>query len=166
MHKFGREYAIAAMENKDDRVPQRVVSKLVIGQPPNALVDAYLIEIARGYNIAWTPPPRDDNHGNTDEDGPGGGGLKERAESEEPAKQPEPPLLADPKDTADTASLKEKVEADRAATRTPKLPDIPPTEGNTTSSPAQPPTKAAAKRNSEDDLRDLAARFAALKKPR
>ena len=44
--------------------------------PPRELVDAYLHEIAKGYNIAWAPPGYVDPSNNDDDEGGGGGGLK------------------------------------------------------------------------------------------
>ncbi|KAG8688504.1 hypothetical protein FRC09_012876 [Ceratobasidium sp. 395] len=56
MSKYGREYAIGVMENKENCVSERVMKKLQIATPSTALVDAYLGEIAKGYGIDWTPP--------------------------------------------------------------------------------------------------------------
>jgi len=81
-HKYGREYTIGVMENRDGCVPPRIMSKLGTGMPPRELVDAYLAEIAKGYGIDWDAGPSDD-------DGGGGGGLKER-----PQLELEPPLPA------------------------------------------------------------------------
>ena len=91
MHKCGRDFALRAIDNTDACVPARVVSKLGVAQPPAALVDAYLREIARGYHVEWAPPGGSDS-----DDDEGGGGLKEPAEGEaskegetEEGKQPE-----------------------------------------------------------------------------
>ena len=98
MHKYGREFAIAVMENRDGCVSERVSSmlffvlcvrshavvlqitkKLAYLTPAPELVDAYLSEIARGYNVHWAPPERLSAKNDTDEsttDFGGGGGLK------------------------------------------------------------------------------------------
>jgi len=75
MHKYGREFSLAVMENRDGCVSDRVsillpklppflipvlvrfkvVRKLNISTPSSELVDAYLIEIAKAYNVKWTP---------------------------------------------------------------------------------------------------------------
>lgn len=34
----------------------KVLKKLHVGTPSVKLVDGYLVEIARGYNIDWEPP--------------------------------------------------------------------------------------------------------------
>jgi hypothetical protein len=77
MHKYGREFSVAVMENRDgcvsDRVSRnhlpspltllctdldahdsKVVRKLVIATPQAHLVDAYLEEIARAYGVNWS----------------------------------------------------------------------------------------------------------------
>ncbi|KAF9531823.1 regulator of Vps4 activity in the MVB pathway-domain-containing protein [Crepidotus variabilis] len=54
MHKFGREFAVAVMENKDDCVPKRVMTKLTTTTPSAELVDAYLTEIAKAYGVPWS----------------------------------------------------------------------------------------------------------------
>lgn len=53
MHKYGREFSIAVMENRDGCVSNRVMSKLSIATPAPALVDAYLREIALAYGVPW-----------------------------------------------------------------------------------------------------------------
>jgi len=53
MHKYGREFAIAVMENRDGCVSSRVMSKLSTAAPEPALVDAYLREIALAYGVPW-----------------------------------------------------------------------------------------------------------------
>jgi len=57
MHRYGRDWSILVMDNVDDRVSARVLSKVTNETPSPALVDAYLAEIARGYNLDWNPPP-------------------------------------------------------------------------------------------------------------
>lgn len=143
MHKFGREYAIAVMENRDKCVCERVANKLTVAMPPPELVDAYLHEIAKAYGIGWAPPGFADD----DDEGGDGGGLAETTAE----KQLESPLLSEPpsKKVADDV-------------KGPKLPDLPPTEGDAT--PKDPP--AAKKRTPEDDFAELTKRFEALKKLR
>jgi len=73
MHKYGREFSAAVMENRDGCVSERVRSrksyhlwqpnrtttfqvmkKLANDMPSSNLVDGYLTEIARGYGVRWT----------------------------------------------------------------------------------------------------------------
>ena len=44
MSKYGRNFAENAMENKDNCVGERTMSKLKIETPPKELVDAYISE--------------------------------------------------------------------------------------------------------------------------
>jgi len=53
MYKYGRDFAIAAIENRNNCVSERVIRKLVTNTPAPELVDAYLVEIAKGYGIHW-----------------------------------------------------------------------------------------------------------------
>ncbi|THH09337.1 hypothetical protein EW145_g2093 [Phellinidium pouzarii] len=141
MHKFGRDFAIAVMENRDGCV----MKKLEYKTPPPKLVDAYLKEIAKGYGIAWTPDPED--HDDSDS----GGGHKESVLP--PAI--EPPLLDKSKFVADDDS--------------PKLPDILPTEDPDKSGPepkalgSTPAPAPPRPKSPEDEFTALAKRFEALK---
>ncbi|KAG6901872.1 hypothetical protein C0995_007098 [Termitomyces sp. Mi166 len=55
MHKYGRDFSIAVMENRGGCVSERVMRKLNVTTPSSELVDAYLHEIAKGYNVNWFP---------------------------------------------------------------------------------------------------------------
>jgi vacuolar protein sorting-associated protein IST1 len=73
MHKYGREFSAAVMENRDGCVSERVspsiypifddltehstfqiMKKLDTNMPSADLVEGYLTEIARGYGVRWT----------------------------------------------------------------------------------------------------------------
>eukprot|EP00842_Homolaphlyctis_polyrhiza_P002027 jgi/Hompol1/2825/HPOL_006210-RA len=54
--KFGREFGLAAMENVDGCVNDRIVQKLKIETPPKRLVDQYLTAIAAAYHVDWEAP--------------------------------------------------------------------------------------------------------------
>lgn len=73
MHKYGRDFSVAAMENRSGCVSERVstspaailnqvlrflllyqiMRKLVIETPSEELVDGYLGEIAKAYSVKW-----------------------------------------------------------------------------------------------------------------
>lgn len=55
MSKAGRDYSIAAIDNIDGLVPERITSKLTVKAPPTELVDLYLYEIAKAYSVDWRP---------------------------------------------------------------------------------------------------------------
>ncbi|GAA6007807.1 hypothetical protein JCM11491_003971 [Sporobolomyces phaffii] len=55
MSKAGRDFSIAAIDNVDGIVPERITSKLTVQTPPTELVDLYLYEIAKAYSVEWRP---------------------------------------------------------------------------------------------------------------
>ncbi|KAI1180687.1 regulator of Vps4 activity in the MVB pathway-domain-containing protein [Nemania sp. FL0916] len=62
--RFGKEFVLAAMENSDGSVSEKVVKKLSVTPPKPELVQGYLEEIAKAYGIDWPkgtrelgPPP-------------------------------------------------------------------------------------------------------------
>jgi len=143
MHKFGRDFSAAVMENRDCMVTERVSKKLTIATPSKELVDAYLSEIAKAYSVNWSPAVPIEAASN---DKPDGGGNAETLD--------DPDLVTDQE-----ASPKPPLKGDKA----PKLPDLPPTEDETeTKKPTKtitpPPTYP------EDDFDALTRRFEALKK--
>lgn len=67
VEKYGKEFALTAIDNSDGKVSERVLKKLRVEPPSDLLVTLYLKEIARTYGIPWhqtppsTPPPYDDD---------------------------------------------------------------------------------------------------------
>lgn len=64
VEKFGKEFTLAAMENSDGAVSEKVVKKLSVTPPKPELVQGYLEEIAKAYGVDWPkgtrelgPPP-------------------------------------------------------------------------------------------------------------
>jgi len=53
MHKYGRDFSQAVMENRDGCVSQRVMNKITNTTPAAPLVDAYIKEIAKAYGVHW-----------------------------------------------------------------------------------------------------------------
>ena len=53
VERFGKDFAVRAQENRDEMVPRRVAEKLKVEPPKEALVTAYLTEIARTYGVEW-----------------------------------------------------------------------------------------------------------------
>ncbi|KNC99974.1 uncharacterized protein SPPG_05349 [Spizellomyces punctatus DAOM BR117] len=51
--KFGKDFAMAAMENQNDIVNSRIVHKLKVQTPDPVLVNQYLKTIAKAYNVQW-----------------------------------------------------------------------------------------------------------------
>jgi hypothetical protein len=118
--KYGKEFVLAAMENTDGKVSDKVVRKLSVTPPKEELVAGYLEEIAKAYGVDWpkrepagAPPDlidvdADDGY-DGDDDKPGSGGQALKAFEE--------PLLADPAD-AKTAE-KERKEQEELSNATP-----------------------------------------------
>lgn len=54
MERWGKEYATLAQDNKAAiKIPERLVKKLRVKPPSTELVESYLREIAKAYNVAW-----------------------------------------------------------------------------------------------------------------
>ncbi|KAF9011051.1 regulator of Vps4 activity in the MVB pathway-domain-containing protein [Cyathus striatus] len=141
MHKYGREFSMAVMENRDGCVSDRVTRKLVVATPSKELVDAYLNEIAKSYGVPWSATP-------VSTDVAEDGGVTDSAVDVNPTSP-----------TSNDASKEPSSES------TPKLPSPPANAKeqvtyvkNTSSSrPSQSPPP-------EDEFEALARRFADLKK--
>jgi vacuolar protein sorting-associated protein IST1 len=91
VEKFGKEFALEAVENSDGKVSEKVLKKLAVTPPPPELVNGYLEEIARTYGVDWPkkakeelgePPGYDDD----DDENPSGGQAQKNLEE---------PILAD-----------------------------------------------------------------------
>jgi vacuolar protein sorting-associated protein IST1 len=89
--KYGKEFAMVAMENSDEKVAEKVLKKLAVTPPSQELVNGYLEEIARTYGVDWPkkekgpgePPEYVDDD---DDENPSGGQAQKNLEA---------PLLAD-----------------------------------------------------------------------
>lgn len=54
MERWGKEFATLAQDNKTAiKIPERLVKKLRVKPPSTELVESYLREIAKAYNVAW-----------------------------------------------------------------------------------------------------------------
>ncbi|ODV63046.1 Ist1p [Ascoidea rubescens DSM 1968] len=54
VHKFGLEFAKSALENKNDCIPDKIVTRTLNKSPSPELVSLYLKEIARAYNVPFS----------------------------------------------------------------------------------------------------------------
>jgi len=153
MHKYGRDFSLAVMENRDSCVSDRVMRKIGIVTPSSELVDAYLYEIAKGYSIELSPQ-KSEGSDNAE------GGVKDSSSDADKK------LILDQPDTqkGDTADSN------------PQTPDNPPIDSDLQKAkefPAKPPPYTLGKTSksssstpepAEDDFDSLSKRFAALKK--
>ncbi|KAI9645619.1 Vacuolar protein sorting-associated protein ist1 [Ciborinia camelliae] len=58
--KYGKEFALQAMENSDEKVSEKVLKKLSVTPPAQELVNGYLEEIARTYGVDWPKKPKEE----------------------------------------------------------------------------------------------------------
>ncbi|CAG8518518.1 22245_t:CDS:2 [Cetraspora pellucida] len=55
--KFGKEFALNAIENKNNCVNEKLIQKLMFSTADSYLVNSYLEEIAKSYNVNWQLDP-------------------------------------------------------------------------------------------------------------
>ncbi|KAG6851345.1 hypothetical protein H0H93_005743 [Arthromyces matolae] len=159
MHKYGREFSLAVMENRDGCVSNRIIRKLDVATPSSELVDAYLHEIAKGYNISWSPPStvadNDDSQGaqkDSDLHLETSQSVIEVKEADEDIKAES--SMASGVNVEETKTQKSTVDKGAAVQ--------PPPYTNSTDSSHNP---ASTSEPPGDDFDALMRRFAALKKP-
>lgn len=102
--KYGKEFALEAIENRDGKVAERVLKKLKVEPPNPELVTLYLREIARTYGVDWPKGEhtkqehqRDDE--DDDPDDPAGGQVVKNLEAPlttEELNKATPPEISDP----------------------------------------------------------------------
>ncbi|KAJ1522565.1 hypothetical protein ONE63_001750 [Megalurothrips usitatus] len=56
--KYGRQYVDACREDAVGSISEKLKHKMSVQAPPKILVERYLIEIAKNYNIEFTPDPQ------------------------------------------------------------------------------------------------------------
>jgi len=55
--KYGKEFGQQARSNSNNTVNERLIHKLSPDPPPKILVERYLVEIAKNYNVPFEPDP-------------------------------------------------------------------------------------------------------------
>lgn len=88
VEKYGKEFALQAIENSDEKVAQKVLQKLRVEPPPEKLVNGYLEEIARTYGVDYmTKGSRDEppEYVGDDDENPSGGQAQKALEDPIPA---------------------------------------------------------------------------------
>ncbi|KAL9554007.1 hypothetical protein MBANPS3_003019 [Mucor bainieri] len=161
--KYGKEFMMQALENEDERVNPRIVMKLQVNAPDSYLVERYLEEIARTYDIKWRSNlieheeedeayDNDQDEVDSDKGGSGGGGGGQ-AELLPPLQNPSMPdedeSRFDLPDIPTSSPLKKKTNAAAG-------PSVPP--------PTAPPANSNTAAEDPNDFDALARRLDALKR--
>jgi vacuolar protein sorting-associated protein IST1 len=188
VEKFGKDFALQAVENSDGMVAERVLKKLRVEPPPQTLVTEYLREIARTYSVDWpkgekdrpeTPQQDEDD----DDENPSGGQAIEDLEaplSTEELSRATPPRNLGPKSPIRMTPPSPSTDNVRPVIKLPGVPDATPgvkakgedkpppysepKSKTDTSDGARPGSKKAVVPGKIPDVDELAKRFAALKK--
>lgn len=63
VHKYGIEFGKNASSNTDKKVPERITSRCEIEPPSEKLVDLYLCEIAKAYQVPYSGLSEEDTSG-------------------------------------------------------------------------------------------------------
>lgn len=179
--KYGKDFALVAIENSDGKVAERVVKKLRVEPPAPELVTLYLKEIARTYGVAW--PKREqieDEDNDEDDDNPSGGqaikNLEEPLTTDELSKAT-PPRDLGPKSPVSIAPPSPSTDNISPRLRLPGPPELKPgakmsglkkqtfnSEASSTTKNNEPGGKKDIVGGKIPDVDELAKRFAALKK--
>ncbi|RDW91891.1 hypothetical protein BP5796_01285 [Coleophoma crateriformis] len=82
--KYGKDFALDAMEGNG--VSEKVLKKLEVTPPPQKLVEGYLEEIARTYDVDWPKKPVEDlgsppEYNDDDDENPSGGQAQKNLEA-------------------------------------------------------------------------------------
>ncbi|KAH0537717.1 hypothetical protein FGG08_005524 [Glutinoglossum americanum] len=188
VEKFGKEFALQAVENSDGMVAERVLKKLRVEPPPQTLVTEYLREIARTYSVDWpkgekTQPetPQQGEDDDDDENPSGGQAIKDL---EAPLSTEELSRATPPRDLGPKLPIRMTPPSPSTDNVRPviKLPGVPDTKPSAKAREDKPPPYSDAKSRADNgdggrsgskkmvvpgkipDVDELAKRFAALKK--
>ena len=181
MEKYGKEFALAAMENADGKVAERVVKKLRVEPPEQELVTLYLKEIARTYGVPWPKGEAISGNGDDDEDDKPSGGqaLKdlEQPLSTEELSRATPPRDLGPKSPVSVAPPSPSTDNISPRIKLPGPPVLKPSakmsglKHQATSAETKKDDTDAATKGKKDvvggtipNVDELAKRFAALKR--
>lgn len=182
VEKYGKDFALEAVENTDGKVAERVLKKLKVEPPDPELVTLYLKEIARTYGVAW--PKKEETTGDKnedDEDSPSGGQKTKKLEeplSTHELSKATPPRDLGPKSPVSVAPPSPSTDNLSPRLRLPGPPELKPGAKLSGTNKKTPSTDASITEKDGDvgfgkknfvggkipDVDELAKRFAALKK--
>ncbi|CAD6580148.1 MAG: hypothetical protein ASARMPREDX12_009477 [Alectoria sarmentosa] len=183
VEKYGKEFALEAVENSDGKVAERVLKKLRVEPPDPELVTLYLKEIARTYGVNWPrleESPDGHKDDDDDDDAPSGGQatkILEQPLTTDELSKATPPRDLGPRSPVSVAPPSPSTDNLNPRVRLPGPPDLKPgakmsgLKKQTTGMDAQSTTKSGDSGATRDivggkipDVDELAKRFAALKK--
>ena len=182
VEKYGKDFALDAMERPEGQVAERVLRKLRVEPPDPELVKLYLKEIARTYGVPWPKPepmPDAQEGGDDGDDEPGDGEKVKAMEAplttEELSKAtpprdlgPRSPVqIAPPSASTDNISPKVKLPEPPELRPGSKMADVMKKSESGSASEAKstdPGGKKGVVPGKIPDVDELAKRFAALKK--
>ncbi len=183
VEKYGKDFALEAIDNSDGKVAERVLKKLRVEPPDQELVTLYLKEIARTYGVTW-PKKEQIADAGTDEDeddeNPSGGqavkNLEEPLTTNELSKAT-PPRDLGPKSPVSVAPPSPSTDNLSPRIKLPSPPELKPSArmtglnkqaSNTDSERTAKHSASGIRKNfvggKIPDVDELAKRFAALKK--
>ncbi len=181
VEKYGKDFALEAMDNSDSKVAERVLKKLRVEPPDQELVTLYLKEIARTYGVAWPKKDQIEDE-DTDEsnDTPSGGqavkSLEEPLTTDELSKAtpprdlgPKSPVsVAPPSPSTDNLSPRIKLPGPPELKPSAKMSGLKKQSSTGDSESTAKNNNFGAKKNliggKIPDVDELAKRFAALKR--
>ncbi|KAI4208668.1 MAG: hypothetical protein LQ349_009671, partial [Xanthoria aureola] len=183
VEKYGKDFALEAIENTDGKVAERVVKKLKVEPPDAVLVDLYLKEIAKTYGVEWprAHSQRQNESDEEDDDDPSGGQVMKSLEEPLTTKEltkATPPRDLGPKSPVSIAPPSPSTDNLSPRVKLPGPPELKPTAKMSGLKKQTPNTQAESGAKAEDaddrgkkgvggkipDVDELARRFAALKK--
>ncbi|KAL1310794.1 hypothetical protein AAFC00_001037 [Neodothiora populina] len=177
--KFGKEYALSAAENKEDKVSKRVMDRLKVEPPPQELVEAYLSTIADAYGVDYPPGTKAAReaaeNGEADDDDeddePGSGGKQKILEiplstEDEELSKATPPRDMGPKSPVSVVPPKPSTDNMSPKLKLPGPPDLKPGAKMQKKDEIKPKSKAVGDGpgGKIPDVDELAKRFAQLKR--
>lgn len=181
MEKYGKEFALEAVENSDGKVAERVLKKLRVEPPDPVLVDSYLKEIAKTYGVDWPKGKNERQQGrdeDEDDDDPSSGqavkNLEEPLTTEELSKAT-PPRDLGPRSPVSIAPPSPSTDNLNPRVILPGPPELKPSAKMSGLRKQTPGTSAQSDPKGDDygkksvggkipDVDELAKRFAALKR--
>ncbi|TGO82454.1 hypothetical protein BPOR_0828g00040 [Botrytis porri] len=179
--KYGKEFALQAMENSDEKVSEKVLKKLSVTPPAQELVNGYLEEIARTYGVDWPKRPKEDLgeapefvDDDDDDENPSGGQAQKNLEAPLVAngkadeEREELSKATPPKNFGPSSPLRVNPPSPRTDNLHPRVRgalDLKPTKKMQTATTSKPGIQSKGPVGGTiPDVDELAARFAALKK--